>query len=245
VIKDYYNPLAEKRYVFVLQQVRDYAKGKKLYILDVGCGLGRLSFPLAEVGHNIVGIDEDAELIKQCNKLNKYPNATFLCMDAHALRNVAKFDVVILCEVLEHTLFPFKIVRNIEDVLKPSGILLFLATNGYCPSEVMLHRLLGKNGKSNRALKIISRIYCFVTNTKMTRTHPFYLDDLHVQFFSLRGIKKLFVNFKIETIENSDLGLFIPGAGRMAKLKRIECKIADHLPHFMVGGWMMVLKRWI
>jgi hypothetical protein len=117
-------------------------------------------------------------------------------------------------------------------------------TNGYCLSEMILHRILSKNGKSNRVLKIISHIYCFITGTKMTHTHPFYLDDLHIQFFSLKNIERLFRNFKISMIENSDLGLFIAGTGRMVKIKALECKIADYLPHFLVGGWMLVLKKY-
>ena len=33
---------------------------RKLQILDLGCGHGRLSIPLARLGHNVVGIDTNA-----------------------------------------------------------------------------------------------------------------------------------------------------------------------------------------
>ena len=238
----YYNPLSEKRYNFTIKQINKFANGRKLSILDIGCGMGNLSFPLAELGHDVVGIDEDKELIEQCRRNNTYKNLSFFNMDVHKLEG-GSFDVVICCEVLEHTVSPSKVVSNIGKVLKSDGILISEMTNGYCISEIVLHRILGRKGKSNTALKIVSRIYCFITGTKMTHTHPFYLDDLHVQFFSLSSVKRLFKNFKIAIIENSDLGMFIAGTGRFVKIKKVECKIADHLPHSMVGGWMMVLKR--
>lgn len=243
MIKAYFNPVSAKRYGFVLKQVACYANGRNLTILDIGCGMGRLSFPLAEMGHNIVGIDEDTELIRQCNEVNKYPNSSFINMDAHDIKGMPQFDVIICAEVLEHTTSPKIIVNNIEKILKTNGILILTTPNGYCLTEVVLNRLLSRNGKSNRGLKVISRIYCFVTGTTMTHTHPFYLHDLHIQFFSLQSIKELFVNFRIDIIENSDLGLLIPGSGKTVWLKKIECKIADYLPHFMVGGWMITMGK--
>ena len=52
----YYNPLSEKRYNFTIKQINKFANGRKLSILDIGCGMGNLSFPLAELGHDVVGI---------------------------------------------------------------------------------------------------------------------------------------------------------------------------------------------
>ncbi len=239
----YDNPIGAKRYGFALQQITKFAHGRKLTILDVGCGMGRLSFPLAELGHNVIGIDEDEELIKQCNDNNKYPNASFIHVDAHTVKDIPLCDVAIFMEVLEHVVNPNQIVDNIKTFLKFDGIVVLTSPNGYCLTEVLLNRIIGKKGKSNRGLKIIARIYCFITGTKMTHTHPFYIDDLHCQFFTLRSIRNIFHNFKIETIQNSDLGLLIAGSGKMIPIKRLECKIADYLPHFMVGGWMMVLKH--
>lgn len=239
----YYNPLSAKRYDFTLKQISKFANGRKLNILDIGCGMGNLSFPLAELGHNVVGLDEDEKLIKQDIFNNNYENLIFIHGDAHSLGKLGNFDVVILCEVLEHVTSPSKVVADVEKILKSDGILITEMTNGNSLSEIVLGRILSRNGKSNKALKVVSKVYCFITGTKMTHTHPFYLDDLHVNFFSLAKIKRLFSGFKIQTIENSDLGMFIAGTGRMVWLKIQECKLADHLPHSMVGGWMMVLKK--
>ena len=237
------NPLALKRYNFVLNQVSNYANGRKLTIMDIGCGSGALSFPLAQQGHKVVGIDNDDELVRQCAVSNKYPNAKFLKADAQYIVDTKKYDVVICCEMLEHTQRPEWIAWNIRHLLKQSGILILTVPNGYSLSELVLCRLFTLNGKTNRMLKIIRPVYGFITNTKVSRNYPFYMDSLHVQFFSLNNIRYLFQGFKLETIQNTDMGILYPSAGRMAGLKKIECKVVDIMPHNIIGGWMMVLKN--
>jgi len=243
MVENYANPVLLKRYDFILKQISDYAKGNKINILDIGCGVGNLTYPLAKLGHEVVGIDNDEGLIIQCIGNNHYQNAFFLVRDAQKLDGFGQFDVVICIEVLEHTANPKQVVEGINKVLKPNGILILTVPNGYCPLEIVMNRILNRKGKSTWALKMIRPFYGLVTGTKVSRIHPFYIDSPHLQFFSMRQIRKLFSNYKIEVFKHADLGIFIPGSGRLAWLKKIECNIADKLPHFMVGGWMFVLRK--
>ena len=141
----YYNPLSAKRYDFTLKQISKFANGRKLNILDIGCGMGNLSFPLAELGHNVVGLDEDEKLIKQDIFNNNYENLIFIHGDAHSLGKLGNFDVVILCEVLEHVTSPSKVVADVEKILKSDGILITEMTNGNSLSEIVLGRILSRN----------------------------------------------------------------------------------------------------
>ena len=51
-------------------------------LLDVGCGTGRVSLPLAQAGHHVVALDQDAELLAElARRAGNLPVET-LCADA-------------------------------------------------------------------------------------------------------------------------------------------------------------------
>ncbi|XVV09805.1 class I SAM-dependent methyltransferase [Actinoplanes sp. CA-131856] len=62
-------------------------------ILDAGCGTGRLGGHLAGLGHEVVGVDLDPELIAAARK--DYPEATWIVGDLAELRLEATFDVLV------------------------------------------------------------------------------------------------------------------------------------------------------
>lgn len=57
--------------------VSGMACGPGRRILDVGCGVGRLSFPLTEHFGEVVGIDISAVLIERARSHNQLPNLSF------------------------------------------------------------------------------------------------------------------------------------------------------------------------
>ncbi|XVU22700.1 class I SAM-dependent methyltransferase [Actinoplanes sp. CA-054009] len=62
-------------------------------ILDAGCGTGRVGGHLAELGHQVAGVDLDPELIAAARK--DHPEATWQVGDLAELRLEATFDVVV------------------------------------------------------------------------------------------------------------------------------------------------------
>lgn len=68
-------------------------------ILDLGCGTGRTTFPLFQLGYqNIIGVDLTPEMIAEAQKLNEYfkTDIVFEVGDATRLRFAdAEFDTVI------------------------------------------------------------------------------------------------------------------------------------------------------
>jgi 2-polyprenyl-3-methyl-5-hydroxy-6-metoxy-1,4-benzoquinol methylase len=79
---------------------------EKMSVLDFGCGLGRLSIPLANAStSNVVGIDispEILEIAKNHAKEYKTENVDFLVYDGENLPDLPSFDLVNSYIVLQH-----------------------------------------------------------------------------------------------------------------------------------------------
>jgi 2-polyprenyl-6-hydroxyphenyl methylase/3-demethylubiquinone-9 3-methyltransferase len=92
--------------------------------LDVGCGAGLLTEPLARLGAHVTGIDAAPELIEAAR--------THAGQTGLAIRYVAgdvavlesQFDLVTALEVVEHVADPAAFVRSLADRLAPSGLLI-------------------------------------------------------------------------------------------------------------------------
>jgi len=100
-----------------------------LRFLDIGCGGGLLSEPMARLGAEIVGVDP-AE--KNIQTARVHANEQELAIDYRVgtgedLEGSETFDVILAMEVIEHVTDPRAFVRTCASMLKPEG-LLFVAT---------------------------------------------------------------------------------------------------------------------
>jgi SAM-dependent methyltransferase len=108
-------------------------------ILDAGCGTGRVGGRLAALGHHVVGVDIDPELIAAAE--DGHPNATWLVRDL-ALLDLAsegipeRFDVIVSAGNVMTFLDPatrHDVLRRLSTHLAPDGRLVvgFGADRGY------------------------------------------------------------------------------------------------------------------
>ncbi len=103
---------------------------KGLRILDIGCGAGILSEPLARLGGSVVGADPAEENIEAART---HAEATGVAVDyrattAEALAEAGeKFDIVLAMEVVEHVVDVPAFVATCAAMVKPGG-LMFAAT---------------------------------------------------------------------------------------------------------------------
>jgi 2-polyprenyl-6-hydroxyphenyl methylase/3-demethylubiquinone-9 3-methyltransferase len=103
---------------------------KGLRILDIGCGAGILSEPLARLGASMVGADPAEENIEAAKA---HAEATGVEVDyrattAEALADAGeKFDIVLAMEVVEHVVDVKGFVATCASMVKPGG-LMFAAT---------------------------------------------------------------------------------------------------------------------
>lgn len=105
----------------------------KLKILDIGCGGGLVSEPMAELGARITGIDADANAIKVAsgharkNKLDiEYINED---SGQHIMRRKESYDVVMALEIIEHIKDVQLFINHCEKLCKPGGMVIFSSIN--------------------------------------------------------------------------------------------------------------------
>lgn len=94
-------------------------------VLDIGCGIGRVSFAVAQSRKvKVWGIDNNPQKIEIANSNYMAPNLKFLCADAFGNIPLKKCDVVILSNVLEHIEDRSGLLRALAAGLRPERILV-------------------------------------------------------------------------------------------------------------------------
>ena len=144
------NPEWDESMVYLSKKLKDYLSGNG-NLLDIGCGNG--NYLVDENRKKIrwaTGIDVDKNSVKK----NK-------CLDEIAIGNIEKlpfknnsFDIVTSLWVLEHIKNPEEAVREVNRVLKPNGIFIFVTPNfNYLPLRIMKWlNLLNVNPILNKVL---------------------------------------------------------------------------------------------
>ena len=100
-----------------------------LNILDIGCGGGLISEPMARLGAKVTGIDASEKNIKVAkihSKKNKL-EINYLNKSPEQLKNVKEFDVILNLEIVEHVENVNFYIKSCYDLLKKDGI-MFTAT---------------------------------------------------------------------------------------------------------------------
>ncbi len=102
---------------------------KNLEILDIGCGGGLISEPMARLGGNVTGIDAAEKNIKVASIHSKYSNLKINYKHAspEQMDTTKKFDVILNLEIVEHV-DNLNLYLNSCFALLKSGGLMFTAT---------------------------------------------------------------------------------------------------------------------
>lgn len=103
-----------------------------LRILDIGCGGGILSEPLARLGASVLGADPSTTNIEVA-KLHAAQSGLaidYRATTAEALSDAGeRFDVVLAMEVVEHVADVDLFVRKCADMVKPGGLMVAATLN--------------------------------------------------------------------------------------------------------------------
>jgi 2-polyprenyl-6-hydroxyphenyl methylase / 3-demethylubiquinone-9 3-methyltransferase len=128
------------RLAFIVEEVQTW-RGERnlgfrplagLSVLDIGCGGGILSEPLARLGANVSGIDPVAEAIEVASAhANKQGlEIAYQALTAENLaRNGIAFDIVIASEVIEHAANPESFLATCRSLCKEGGLIVLSTIN--------------------------------------------------------------------------------------------------------------------
>ncbi len=105
---------------------------KGLSILDIGCGGGLVSEPLARLGADMTGVDASAQNIgvashhaEQMGLDITYINTT----SEEMATKKKKYDIVLALEIIEHVSDMDLFVKTALECLKPGGLIIFSTLN--------------------------------------------------------------------------------------------------------------------
>ena len=103
-----------------------------LRILDIGCGGGLLSEPMARLGASVGGVDPVSKNIKvaELHARQVGLNIDYRVTTAEELvENNEMFDVILNMEVIEHVASPADFLISCHELLKPNGLMICSTIN--------------------------------------------------------------------------------------------------------------------
>jgi len=129
-----FNPI---RIEYILEKTKEHFNLKnkdnlileEINVLDIGCGGGLISEPLARLGAKVTGIDASEKNIKVADlhaKKNKL-NILYLNRSPEQMDELEKFDLILNLEIVEHVDDVNLYIQSCYKLLKKGG-LMFTAT---------------------------------------------------------------------------------------------------------------------
>ncbi|MEJ5173098.1 MAG: class I SAM-dependent methyltransferase [Hydrogenothermaceae bacterium] len=138
-------------------------------VLEIGTSTGYVSKVLKERGNYVVGVEIDPEAAKIASKYCDeiiVGNIEVIELE-EVLRD--KFDVILLGDVLEHLIDPWKVLRKLRKFLKKDGFIVASIPN-IAHGDVIISLL----------------------NNKFEYTEKGFLDMTHLRFFTKESILSMF-----------------------------------------------------
>ena len=96
------------------------------WVLDLGCGTGRFSLPIARhLGCRVMGLDRSPEMLAQAGTKDPSREVAWVRGDASRLPcRDGSFDAALLSHLLHHVDEPAAVLRECRRVLVPGGVAL-------------------------------------------------------------------------------------------------------------------------
>lgn len=123
----------------VLAFLHSFIGPAPLRLLDFGCGPGVSSARLAAVGHQVVGVDQSAQMVEAARRRGV---EALVSNGAPLPFESASFDAAFACTSLEWGPNPAGIISELRRVIKPGGKLVAVTLGPWTPPRSFAYRRL-------------------------------------------------------------------------------------------------------
>lgn len=159
-------------------------------ILDIGCGTGSFAQQLSSLGKRVTGVEVDS---------GKVSSASAFCdlfvqgdiESAETIRRLEalgrRYDLLIFSEVLEHLVYPDRILRNLKPFLRENGSLLAVLPNVAFYKTRLTH-LRGRWPLRSEGIFDKTHLHFFTLETarELVRESGFRITALEMTHYSVR-----------------------------------------------------------
>jgi len=181
--------------------------------LDVGSGSGFFLKRAKEKGWTITGVEPNYFAAKYSEKIG-IPVITDFFQNID-IKNMKKYDVINLFDVLEHVHNPTELLKKCHQLLKSRGIVVIEVPNDYNPLQKIVQKSLKKEE------------YWLTILTK-SRNYNWASKIDHVNYFNFFSLKRLLTKLRFKVIYQQStfpLELFLLMGDDYLKSEKIGKKI--------------------
>ncbi len=174
------NILNLKRNLKELKIIKRYLPSRRVSILDVPCGYGRISNPLAEEGYSVTGVDINKFFIDIANDeaKKKKIEINYIVSDFLKFKITRRFDVVLniftSIGYLETEEKNQRFIKKLCNSVNKNGILIIETIN---PREILENYSTKEEFKTKDGNKIVSeRLFDYETSVNHIFINEYYKD---------------------------------------------------------------------
>ncbi len=178
------------------------AKRKNGNILELCCGTGRLTIPLAQEGYTITGVDNSTSMLKQAGKKADELNVPirFIESDMRTLNLPEVYDIIFIPFNSIHHLYTnqdfFDVLTGVKKHLKSDGYFLFDCFNPnihYIVHAEGEEQIIAEYSTKDGREVVIKQTMDYENTTQINRIKWHY-----------------FINGQFDSVQNMDMRLFYP-----------------------------------